>query len=233
MSNYVKGKNAIASLVIDTVAYPIFCAKTWELSYDQDELEVTNINSGASREYIPAMNAATFGATGITQLDNSAGQVSINYLLQQAIRRQIHLLRIVQTDDDGGVLQIEFNAFVTNTTLSKSTGSYSQSSLSMRITGALTFSDVITPPSEPICEMQDPLALTLLEGETIVSDPLLIGDNVVTLMVFREGLEYKPVTGSPVNRTYRHDKDTGEIIFDATDPAPLDQGVEVVYKLNP
>lgn len=221
-------------MVIDGNAYPVFCCKTWEFPYDQDEVEVTHINAGAERVYIPGMSSAMLSVTGITSLDNSEGKVSINYLMQQAIRRQIHTLRLTQTDDEGGTLQIEFNAFITNTTLSKATGSYSQSSATFRVTGSMTFSSVITPPVPSDCEETGRVNLTIPEGDTMGQDAVLIGADVEVLLVSVEGTIYDATTGTPGNRTYRHDSTTGEIILDPTNPAPPDGwALEVLYKINP
>lgn len=218
-------------MLVDGVYYPIFCAKSGELVLEQDEIEVTYINSGSFRDFIPGLNGGTFTATGITSLDNSESKISITYLMQQAIRRVIWPLRTLLTDDDGGTLQITYNAFVTNTTLSKQTGSYSQSSVVFRITGAIEFSSVITPPVAPICQVQDTLNLTLAEDATTIVSATLIDPNTVILAVFREGTEYYQVPSSPGNRQYSIDITTGTITFQSPGN-PGGEGVEVVWQIT-
>lgn len=218
-------------MVIASVRYPIFCAKSGELVLDQDEIEVTHINSGSFKDFLPGLNSGTFTATGITSLDNTSGQVSIGYLMQQAIRRQVHQLETMMTDDNGNVLIFGYNAFITNTTLSKQTGTYSQSSASFRITGGMTFSSVIPPPVVVTCEVQTPLYLTLADGDTTVSDPLLIGANVEILLLAREGTEYTEVVSSPGNRQFSFDNTTGVITFQSAGN-PGGEGIDILYQLT-
>lgn len=222
----------IAALKVAGTYYAIFCAKTAEIVTNQDEIEVTNINSGANREYIPGMSDHTLSCSGITTLDNSGGQISLNYLNQQAQRRAIQELRVSMTDDDAGTLQISFNGFLTSATLSKQTGAYSQSSVTFRITGPLTYSETITPPTPGDCEVLERLELVLAEGDTSVQDAALV--DVVVLMVAREGMSLTPVTGTPGNRNYRHDPDTGEVFLDVSNPGvPGGEAIDILYKIEP
>lgn len=229
--NIVKGKNLVTSILIDGVYYPIFCAKTGELVMDQDEIEVTYINSGIFKDFIPGLNSGSFTATGITSLDNTGGQLSITYIMQEAIRRVIHTLRTTMVDDDGGTLQINYQGFVTNTTLSKQTGAYSQSSVTFRITGGITFSETITPPAEQICEIQETLNLTLAEDALTVGDALLINADAMILAAFREGTEYYQVASSPGNRQFTYDNTTGLLTFQSPGN-PGGEGVEVVWQIT-
>lgn len=217
-------------MLIDGIYYPIFCAKTGELVLDQDEIEVTSINSGAFREYIPGLNSGTFTATGITELDNTAGHISVTYLMQQAIRRVIQSLKTQLTDDDGNVLLITYNAFVTNTTLSKQTGSYSQSAVTMRLTGGMTFSTIIPPPVIITCEVQTPLYLTLAEGDLTVSDALLLNPQAQILALAREGLQYSEVVSSPGGREFTYDNTTGVITF-SVPGNPGGEGIDILYQI--
>ena len=55
MNRLIKGSGMVAELLVSGDYVPIFCAKDCTLSVSQDEIEVTSINSGSSREYLPGM----------------------------------------------------------------------------------------------------------------------------------------------------------------------------------
>lgn len=230
MGNLVKGRNVIVSMQVDGDWFPIFCAKSSVYDYPQESIEVTHVNSGASREYVPGMNSGTLNCTGITSLNNDGSRISINYLLQQAIRRMVWPLRIVQTDDDGNIFVTFLSGFVINTNISREVAAYSQSSVTFQITGIPTFSEIIPSPVEPVCEIADPLYLILAEGEMSIQDDLLIGTGYTILWVTREGLGYDQVGGSPGNRQFRYNQGTGVIDFqDAGNPGG--ESISIGYKL--
>lgn len=234
MANKVLSKNVVFAMKIDDTFYPIFCAKSCEWPLDQDEIEITSVPSGSNREYVPGMSNSTITATGITELNNDEGRISINYLMQQAIRRTIHELRVLQTDQEGNQLAATFRGFVINTTLSKEPATYSQSSVTFRITGAITFSEIIPSPGDPICEVQIPLYIVGTEGGTQVQSSFLRTETGITktiLEVQREGLGFDETTGTPGNRqfVYSADGTFGYITFSTGNP--FNPGNEVVYIL--
>jgi hypothetical protein len=233
MSNKVLSKNLIYAIKIDTTYYPIFCAKTSELSTDQEEIETTSVNSGRAREYIPGMSASTLACTGITTLDNSGGQISPFYLNQAGNRQTIWEIRAVATDDDGNILVLMFDAFITNVTVSKQVGSYSQSSASFRISGEVAYSNAIPTPTDPVCDIADPLYKTLAEAATSVTDALLAATGVEIIGVWRSTDAYTEVVGTPSSGQFAFDGTTGTISFDPTNPgAPGGEPVHVVYKVT-
>lgn len=232
--NKVLSKNVVFAMKVDDVFYPIFCAKSCQWPVDQDEIEITSVPSGANREYVPGMSNSTISATGITELNNNNDRISINYLTQQAIRRTIHELRVLQTDNDGNALSATFLGFVINTTLTKEQGTYSGSSVTFRITGAITYSDIIPGPGEPICEVQAPLYITGTEGEIMVQASFLKTEAGITktiLEVQREGTGFDETTGTPANREFKYTADGsfGYITFNTDNP--FNPGGETVYIL--
>lgn len=236
MSNKVLSRNLIYAIKIDTTYYPIFCAKTSELSTDQEEIETTSVNSGRAREYIPGMSSSTLACTGITTLDNSAGQISPFYLNQAGNRQNIWEIRAVATDDDGDILVLMFDAFITNVTVSKQVGSYSQSSASFRISGEVVYSNVIPTPTDPVCDIADPLYKDLADGGTSVTDALLAATGVEILGVWRSGSSLSPVVGSPVGLQYAFTAGTGTISFDPANPgnpaSPELEPIHILYKVT-
>lgn len=229
----IKGINSITAMNIGGTFYPVFCAKSFSFNIDQDEVEVTNTGSGADREYLPGMGEGVVSVQGLMELDNSNGRVAIMYLMQQSIRRKVHQFRTSFTDDDGGVQVVTYNAFYRSGSISKQTGFYNTNAAEFRITGGLSFSSVLPPPVDPICEVQPTLVLTLLEGENTVTSASLTIENAEVLWVAREGLLHEYTNGAPGNRQYTVDYDTGEIIFASGNPGnPGGEGVEVGWQIT-
>lgn len=228
----IKGKNSITSLNVDGTFYPVFCAKSWQLNIEQEEVEVTNIGSGGEREFLPGMSEATITADGVMELDNSGGRISILYIIQQSIRRKVHTLKTSFTDDNGGVQILTYNAFYKGGSINRQIGHYNTSNVEFRVTGLITFSNVVPPPVDPVCEVQETLALTLLEGEISVSSALLEQDGAEVLWVSREGIIFKITNGTPYGREFAINYATGTISFDPSNPGnPGGEGIEVGWQI--
>lgn len=235
MSTKIKGRNVFAQIKIDGVFYPVFCAKTAVLQSNQEEIECTHVNSGADREFVPGMGDATLDVTGTTTSDNTNGRVSIIYLMQAAQRRTVFEMRLIMTDDNAATLALTFNAFTTSRTISREIASYSQSAVSFRITGGITIDTTIDPPTPPVCEVQDPLYLTLAEGATSVADVLLEQDDVVILHVERNGMGLTETSGTPGNAEFKFTGGAGNgtIAIDPTNPGmPGGETIYVLYKIE-
>lgn len=144
-------------------------------------------------------------------------------------------MRLVGTDNDGNIVGIEFQGWVRSTNISRDIPSYSQSAATFRITGGLTFITSIAEPAEPVCDIEDPLYLTLAEGETEVGDALLEATGVEILGVTREGIGLDKTTGTPGNRQYKFVGGTGNglIQIDPNNPGfPGGESIWVLYKIS-
>ena len=219
--NTVKGKNIVISMLSGGLYYPIFCTKTADFTVNQDEIEMTTINSGSSREYTAGMMNASLTVTGVTTLDNTNSRVSVNYLEQQAIRRTTQSFAITMTDDDGNDLVRLFDGIIISTNFNRDVSSYSQSSVTIRVTGGITYDTVVTPPV-PEVVYSDYFAC--VEGETSISDASLIGVDI--LQVARSGDTHEETGGVPGNHQFKYTTGTGTIGFDVN--IPFNDG-EVIY----
>lgn len=233
--NKVLGKNFLAYMKIGEIFYPVFCGKTVELALEQDEIETTHVNAGPNREYVPGLANSLLSCTGVTTSDNTNGRISIFYLMQQSVRREIQQMRVVATDNDSNVVVISFSAFIRSTNVNRDSVSFSQSSVVFRVTGGMTFDTIIPDPAEPVCEIEDPLYLTLAEDGTEVSDSLLEQDNVTILEVQREGTGLDETTGTPGNRQFKFvgGSGNGKIQIDPNNPGfPGGETIYVLYKIT-
>lgn len=239
MANRILGRNVVTEMLVDGVYYPIFCGKSAELTLNQDEIEVTHVNSAISREYVPGMSNATLNISGVSILDNTESRISNVYLMQEAIRRSINTYRMRFTDQDGDTGSITFSAFWTTGSISRDVVAWSQSTVTMRITGELTFGSVVVPPSPPACEVEDTIYTVLAEGAVSVQSALLIpgvGETITILHVSRSGVTHYETTGTPGNLEFKYDSSLGTITFDASNPGnpamPDLEPVSVEYKIE-
>ena len=235
MNRKVLGKNIHFELKIGVDYYRIFCGKTAYLDINQKEIEVTYVNSGDEEEYVPGMSNATINIVGLTLINNDEGKISINYLI--ANKRTIGEWRIRQTDQDGTTYQTTFSAFLTNANISRDVTQWSQSSVTLRVSGGFTNSTTIDPPGTPVCEIADPIYKDLAEGALFVSDALLIpgaGETITILHVSRSGTTYYETAGSPGNLEFQYNSTLGRIIFQtAGNPASPDlEPVSIEYKVE-
>lgn len=235
MANRVQGKNIIGSMNIDDTYYPIFCGKTLSFNLDQDELETTSVNSGVSREYIAGMANAVMNITGVTILDNTESRISIAFLQQQSIRQAVQEWQIQLTDDDGSIIYYLFEGIIRNTSFTKALPGYSQSDLTVRITGDINITTIAPPPPPGSPEIIYSDWWTMDAGNTYIdglSDVHGYGLQGVTILeVDREGANYDIITsGTPGNRQATHNNTTGVISFDPTNPS-MGETVFVLFKV--
>lgn len=234
----VIGRDVIIDMQVDGDWFPIMCAKVNQFDLEQDEIETTNRNSGPNREYVPGMANSTVGVTGITRVTNTDNRVNIVYLLQQSVRRLVHNLRMRMTDQvlpTPNTSVISFSAFIRNTNVTNDRTLLSNSSMTWRVTGGISFSSVIPGPVEPECETQDPLYIDTVVSETSVSHASLEADNVVILQVNREGIQYNATNGTPVGRQFKFTGGSGNGIIEFDPNIPFESGevIYVLYKIEP
>lgn len=243
--NTIKGKNQIVELLISGTYYPIFCCKSFDFTQEQEVIEVTYVNSPFNREYLPGMTTAKLNVAGVTVLDNSGGNVSVFYLMQESIRRSVQSLRIRMVDDDGGTLQILFSAIITTNTTSREHGTYSQSVSSFIITGVISFSAVV-PGTGSIggggggggsmagggsVNIQLPLYIDVVAGQSSVHSALLEAAGVVILEVDRSGVQHNQIpSGTPGSLEFLFGGvGVGTISFDPTNPFNTGEVIYILY----
>lgn len=215
--------------------FPLFCAKTADFQANQNELEVTSIASSKDREFIPGMRDYTVNCTGVTTVDNTNGRVSLLYLLQGGVISNTFDWRMRFIDQEADTNTILFSAFLTSGNVSRALGgAFSQSAITMRVTGGLTFSTDIEPPTEPICEVQTPLYIDVVAGQTSVASALLEVTGVEILEVQRSGIGYDETVGTPGNREFKFTGGAGNgtVAFDTTNPFNSGEVIYVLYKIT-
>lgn len=221
----IKSKAAVFSLLVSGSYYPVFCCKSWELVQEQVAIETTSVNSGSDTEWEAGMSTSNVECSGVATVDNTGGQISVTYLQQQAVRRVLQDWRITLTADNGTVLVYSFKGIILRTGISKQSGSYLGSNVSVRVSGALNPNVIIEPP-EP--EDEFVLYLGVVAGENSVSDPALGGATI--LLVMREGTGHVEVGGTPTPGEPEFNHTGNDIIFDVNQPFNDGEIIYVLYR---
>ena len=232
MNRLIKGSGMVAELLVSGDYVPIFCAKDCTLSVSQDEIEVTSINSGSSREYLPGMANGMLTVGGLSPIDNTEGKISIFYLLQQGIRQSVKDWRVTFTADDGTGIAATFKGFIRSDEISKQGFAYTQSSTQIRITGNISLGEIVDPPAFNYDILSD--YWTTTNGVNYVSlsaasavSAYIFGATDSILQVDVEGTQFDVITtGSPGNRECKLNTMTYVLTF-ATDF--LFDGTQRVY----
>lgn len=234
MANRVQSKNIEVSMNIDDIYYPIFCGKSMSFTLDQDEIETTSVNSGVSREYIAGISNALLTVGGVTISNNTGSRIAITYLQQQSVRQLTQNWQIKITDDDGGILYYRFAGIIRNTSFDKNIPGFSQSSVTIRVSGDIDITpvDPPPPPGSPEIIYSDwwtmPVGQTYIDGSSDVHGYTL--EAKVVLEVDREGTNFDIITsGSPGNRQAKHNNTTGVVSFDTSNPS-VGETVFVLFK---
>lgn len=237
MANKVQGKNIKGYMKVDGQYYPIFCGKTLSFSIEQDELETSTVTSGVMRTYVAGMGNATFEVGGVTILDNTESRIAITYLQQKSISQATQSWKIGLTDDDGSSIYYLFDGIIRSTSFDKSIPGYSQSSLTVRVTGDINITTVDPPPPGGLPEIVRSDWWTMAAGDTYIdgqSDVHAYSLTAVTVLeVDRSGVQYDIITsGTPTNRQCKHNNTTGVINFDTALPS-AGETVFVLFKYTP
>lgn len=236
MSNLIEGVDVLGQMEIDSVWYDIFCAKDLVLRYDGEEIETTTVNSTRSREYVPGMNSWLLSISGVTESDNSEGRVSLLYLLQEAMRTEIHSMRVFMTDRNGTTKAVTFSGFLRSGEFTGNAFGMSNCDAEFRITGSPSLGTPVDPPAPPDCELEDTIYLResdggITAGQYIANSALLQQTGVEIIAVIRSGPMYDYTTGTPSGMQFTHDLPNGDIIFDSNITFNSGEWVAILYKI--
>lgn len=229
----IHGNNVIVSLIVDDTPFPILCATDMNLNIRQDILLATTASTGVwRRKRLRGLSEWTVTVTGLTKIDNSDGQVSFFYLLQQSVRGAEQNIRIDLDDDDGNEITISGVVIIPELSINGPEGDFSEAEIIMEGAGTLEM-ETIPPPAEGMCEMEDTLYLTLAEGATYVESVLLQEEDAVIISVSRSGDTHTQTVGTPGSQEFKFTGANGRIAFDTSNPGnPGGEPVVIMWKID-
>lgn len=226
------GYDAVVSLIVDSVPYPVFCSTDMEFRLKQDVVLATTASTGSYRQKrLRGLCEWSITTSGLTKIDNSDGQISFFYLLQEAIRGQVQKIQIDFTDAEGNDQTIAGSVIIPDLSINSPASDWSSASVTFEGSGAISMIPVEPPvPSE--CEQEDTLYIDAVENETSVHHDLLEQAGVVILAVARTGAVHHQTSGTPSGIEFQTDLPNGDIHFDPTNPFGTNEWVAVEYKIQ-
>lgn len=238
VENVVLGDSVVFSLFVEGEGYiPIFCAKTFELIKNYDLIECTTVTSPNAREYRPGLSSGTATATGATTIEADTLQISWFYLNQLADVRDLVQLQAAFVAEDGQFIGLRFDAVIKDLSVTGNKNEWSQSSVTMQISGAITPTVTFDPPVVPeFNELSD--WWETVPGQNYVDVGTVpsgrygytLTEDDITLELDREGVQHDEVTGTPVNRQLRFNTTTVRVETDPANPFNAGETIFVLFK---
>lgn len=234
----VLGNNVAVALFIEGEGYiPIFCAKTAEMVKTFDEIEATTVTSPNAREYRPGLSNTTVTVSGVTTIANDTQKISWFYLNQLGDVRDLVQLQMSWVDEDGNVIGLRFDAMIRDLSISGNMNEWSQSSVTMRVSGAMTPTETLDPPVVPEFNELSDWWETVADQSFVAVGSVTSGrynytltDDDIVLEVDREGTQHDEVTGTPGNRQYRWNTSLVRIEVDPANPFVSGERIFVLFK---
>lgn len=229
----VWGSDAIVSLKVAEEYYPVFCATDMLLTVRQDVVLATSASTGIYRlKRLRGLTEWSVTVSGLTKLDNTDGQISFFYLVQELVRGSELDIRIEFTDDEDNDQTLSGTVIIPEMSISGPAEDWSQANITFEGTGGFSM-EPVPPPAETECEVQDTIYTTLAEGAVYVENALLQEEGVVIITVARSGITLSESEVDPIGMEFRFDDATGRIYVDAENPGnPGGEEFVIVYKID-
>jgi predicted secreted protein len=204
----IHGKDCLLSIKIEDEFYPVLCAVDMTYSCRQEVLLATSADSGNWR-YKKLRNLSEWNVSisGLTKVDNTDGQVSFFYLLQQNIRGSEQIIQIMFEDSNGNIQVLEGTVLIPELTINANVGSFADATISFEGTGSVEITEPVSDVESDVCEELLSDTWILGDGETAING---VGQNGLSfagkeiLEVDREGLQFDYSNGAPGNRQYAY-----------------------------
>lgn len=199
----IQGDNVHVFLWVDAAPFEIVCATDMALTSTIEKIGATTPESGTSREFRNRLEESDLTLSGCSTSDNDS-DISIFYIINN--RRDTFDIEIVFTDNNGNERSIRADMLYNSCTLNAPSGEPSGYELSLKITGAITDTELEEPTVEGDNVTSD--SYTVSGGK--IQDNAWIGltsGNIIE--VCREGSEQLSI-GLP----YSFNGTTGEITPD-------------------
>lgn len=228
----VKGDNVAVYMTIDGVDYEIGCGVSCSFTFTNEIIGKTNVNSGGFRQKRVRMSDWSGTVNGVVKTTNGSDILGPFYFLQEGVRRTEGDYVFKFIDEDGNLKIIECTAIIEEIPISSNVGEFATWDLNLTGTGGFEVSTISTPTAESADNVDSDWWSTT-PGQTYISGSsynakTLTGKEV--LGVWREGVLYALVTGTPSGSQCKFTSGSGRIDFDTAFPFNSGETVTVLWK---
>jgi hypothetical protein len=198
----------------------------------QEVLLATSVDSGNWR-YKKLRNISEWNVSvsGLTKIDNTDGQVSFFYLLQQNIRGSEQIIQIMFEDSNGNIQVLEGTVLIPELSINANVGSFADATISFEGTGPVEITEPVSDVESDICEDLVSDTWDVVATETSISGAGQEGKSFAgkeILEVDRSGMVHSYTSGIPGNMEYAYNGT--EISFDPTNPFNDGETIFVLWK---
>jgi predicted secreted protein len=208
----IHGRDALVSIKVEEEFYPVLCAIDMTFSCSQQVLLATSADSGNWRyKRLRNLSEWSVSVSGLTKIDNTDGQASFFYLLQQNIRGTEQEIQIMFSDDDGNVQVLEGVVLIPEMSINGNVNGFADASVVFEGTGPFEITEPVSAVESAECEVIMSDTWVLGDGSFSISGAGEAGgtfEGKEVLEVAREGTQFERTTGSPGNREYRYNGTT-------------------------
>lgn len=204
----IHGKDTLLSIKIDAEFYPVLCAVDMTFSCSQETILATTVDTGIwRRKRLRNLSEWNVSISGLTKIDNTDGQVSFFYLLQQNIRGSEQIIQIMFTDADGNIQVLEGTVIIPSLSINANVNSFDDANIVFEGAGEVTIQEAVSDVESDICDELLSDTWTMAEGENSISGvgeggKSFAGKEILEVDV--EGTQYDYSATTPGNREYSY-----------------------------
>lgn len=232
----IHGTDILLSLKIGASFIPVLCAIDMTYSCSQEIVLATSASTGKWRQKrLRGLSEWNVSLTGLTKIDNSDGQVSFFYLLQENIRGSEQIIQIMFEDADGNTQVLEGTVLIPELSLNGNVSSFADVSVVFEGTGPVEITEAVSGGDQSgesdLCDQLVSDTWLVVAGNSNISGAGQQGRSFAgkeILEVDRSGLSHDYTSGAPGNMQYGYN---GTLItFDSTNPFNEGETIFVLWK---
>lgn len=222
----IHGNNVLVSIQIDAEFIPVLCGIDMTFTCSQEIVLATTIDSGKWRKKkLRGLSDWNVSVSGLTKIDNTDGQVSFFWLLQENVRGTEQVIQMMFEDEDGNVQVLEGNVLIPDLSFNGNVNSFADVNVTFEGSGGFTIEQPVSDVVSDVCDDWTSDTFDLAEGETSLTGAFA-GKEIIE--VDREGIQFDYTSGTPGNREYSY---SGVNINFEIEGASGGEKVFVIWKL--
>lgn len=208
----IHGNNCLLSIKVDDTFYPVLCAIDFTFSVRQEMVLATTVDTGVWRQKRNrGLSEWSVTISGLTKIDNTDGQISFFYLLQESVRAQVQTIQAMFEDSDGNTQVLEGLVIMPEMSINANVNSFADASIVFEGAGEVVVQEVVSEPLSEMCEQIYSDTWEAVAGETTISGTGQEGRSFAgkeIIEVVREGMQYDYTDGAVGNRMYGYNGTT-------------------------